>query len=634
MRVSALCLAALVMMIPAGTVCAGLIFNGDFELGHSGFATDYIYTTDLTSSGTVVVGFDPSDHHPSAASYGDRTRGDGRMLIVNGSTDGNATVWGQTVAVKPNTQYAFLYWLSAWTAAADTRQAQIRCLINELRVGAAGFSGTTVGQWGCVLLRWNSGSVSQASIRLADRTGTEADNDFALDGIDMVEVGDNRVLVTASTVGGTIDMPGKGVFVYPKGEQVCLEAKCDSGYEFAGWGGNFFDLDPVMWIDMEADRVAIARFKRLDYDVTVRASGAAANEFSTCADSADRLAVFRSALDSHYPSGVILGESKGVCDATYRFPVLRPKAGIQGIARIAVNVYGSTLSAGPAVKVADGSRYPWFKGDVHQTFTGDAIGDLLAHCEGTVCWVPVKVTAFIGACDLADVYLSYDCPSIARSLLRRFHDHLSIHQALDQYAAFQDVRDLFHLKTSRRQTWETVVQTLALAQDLAGYSDTLEDSIGVCVEGLDGFLAHWQSLVDCPEPAALDGCHGEAIVACLDDAVSSGELYMAAYADAIADGRVDAEEASLLNQSMADWKGNLIALNAAMTEVFRALGEVYRGTTDLCLRAAAERMIRLMAPWCTGEPDDLGVWAPSDPTYLEQVIQTLLDFPVEDVSIP
>ena len=631
MRVSTFCLAALAILTTATTVCGGLIFNGDFELGPSGFVTDYTYSTDLTASGAIAVGANPRDYHPLAASFGDHTWGNGRMLIVNGSVDGNATVWGQTASVKPNTEYAFLYWLSTWDRA-GTRQAQIRCLINEVRVGAAGFGGTTAGEWGCVLLRWNSGPASVAKIRLVDRTGTEADNDFALDDIDMVEVGDNSVLVTAAGVGGAVDVPGQGVFVYSEGEQVCLEAVCESGYEFAGWSGNIFDPDPITWADMSTDRVVTARFKKLDYGVTIQASGLVPNEFSTCVDSADRLACFQSALGSLYPSGLVLGERSGVCTATYRFPIVVPKAGVQEITKIVVDVYGDILSAGPVVKVGDTGRYPWLKGNLRQTFTGKAVTDLLARCEGPVCWLPVKVAAFTGACDLASVYVSYDCSSVPKDLLRRFHDHLSVYQALDGYAHDQDIRDLYELKADRQQTWESVVRTLALAQDLAGYDDALQSVVNVSIDGLDDLLAPWQSPANCPDLTLLAGCNSQAVIGCLDEAVSSGQSYIAAYAGAIADGLVDAEEASQLNRSLADWKADLIALNVSMSDLFRALGEVSATTPQL--HDAAEKMICAMAPWCTGEPDSSGLWVPSSPTYLEKVIQTLQDFPSKDVTVP
>jgi hypothetical protein len=51
-------------------------------------------------------------------------------------------------------------------------------------------------------------------------------------------------------------------------------------------------------------------------------------------------------------------------------------------------------------------------------------------------------------------------------------------------------------------------------------------------------------------------------------------------------------------------------------------------------RDTAEKMIRAMTPWRTGEPDDYGVWAPVSPTYLEEIIQNLTDFPAEDIAVP
>jgi len=635
MRIAAFCLAALALAVPAGTACGGLIVNGDFELGNTGFTTQYTYTTDLSASRTIVVGIDPQRYNPRAVSYGDHTLGFGRMLIANGAEQDDVTIWQQTVSVAPNTPYVFCYWLSNWTDN-DIRLAQIKCIINGVELGI-GWAPAATGQWIFVFHRWNSGANSQATIRLVNKIRAQVSNDFAIDDIDLFDIGDNYLLVTYSTPGGSVATPGEGVFIYPPGETVELEANCESGYEFAGWGGNFSDPGHVMWIEMDMDRTAIAQFKKLDYSVTVQASGSAPNEFTTCADPADRLGVFYGALDSLYPSGLIVGERKGVCDAIYLFPILLPKAGLRDITRVAVNVYGTTLSGNPLVRIGDSGFYKPFRGDLHQSFAGKAIVDLLGESEGPVCWLPVEVNAVTTAWDVADIYVSYDCSSISRSLLRRFHDHLSIHQALESYARAQDIRDLFNLRANQKRAWEAIVQTSALAQDLAGYGDTLPSAVGACIEGLDDLLARWQSLADSADLSLLAGCNSEAIVTRLDDAVSSGGSYIAAYADAIADGRVLADEASQLNRSMAEWKADVVALNAAMSETFRALGEIYRDATapkEEPLRDTAEKMIRAMTPWRTGEPDDFGLWAPSSPIYLEEVIQALQDFPAEDVTVP
>jgi len=631
MRIAALCLVALALAVPAGTACGGLITNGDFESGNTGFATQYTYTTDLTLPRTIVVGVDPQFYNSRAVSYRDHTSGYGSMLIANGAVDSDITVWQQTVSVTPNTQYVFCYWLSTW-AAYNVRLAEIKCQINGVDIGV-GFAPETPGEWTFIFYRWNSGANSQAIIRLVDRSLAEVSNDFAIDDIDMFDVGDNCLLVTYATRGGSVVTPGEGVFLYPQGASVDLEARCDSGYEFASWGGNFFDVSHLLRVDMSTDRVAIAQFKKLDYAVNIRASGVAPSEFATCEESVDRLSIFQGALDSLYPSGWIVGQRKGICSATYLFPILKPQGGVRDITKLVVNVYGMIISAGAKVKVGSNPAVQ-IMGDLHQTFTGQAIADLLGDCEEPVCWLPVRISTFGSNLDLASVYVSYDCPSIPRSMLRRFHDHLSIYQALEGYARAQDIRDLYNLRAGGQGAWEAVVQTSALAEDLAGYDDTLQESIGACVEGLDDFVTRWQQLGNSSNPALLAECRSEAIVTCLDEAVSSGQAYIAAYAAAVADGRVLAQEASELNRNLAEWKADMVALNATMTEVFRALGEAHNRATTQQLRDTAERMIRAMTPWLTGEPDDFGVWVRSNPTYLEEVIETLQDFPAEDVAVP
>jgi len=630
MRFSMSCLVAVTLFLWAGSVSGNLIYNGSFELDNTGFTTQYTYTTDLTPSGTVVVGVDPRDHHPLAASYTDHTSGVGRMLIANGSVDGDAAVWEQTVSVQPNTQYAFFYWLSSWTAD-DIKLAQIRCLINGVRSGS-GFTTTRAGEWILVFHRWNSGANSEANIRLVDRTGTEAANDFAIDDIGMVEAGDNCVLVTSSTRGGSVASPGEGVFIYPTGELAGLEAKCAPGYEFAGWGGDFGSRDHILWAEMDTDHLAVAQFKKLDYSVTIKASGSAPDEFATCSESAERLSVLSGgALKSGYPHGLVLGQSKDLCNATYLFPIYKPLGGAQEITKVAVNVYGNTSSVGAVVRIGNRGPVRPLNGDLHQSFTAGAAAALLdERSEGPVYWLPVTVDAIMGVWDLASVYVSYECPSVPTALLRRFHDHFSIQQALDHYARDAGLRDLYALRANDADTWEAVAQTAALTEDLAGYSNALETAVGGGIDALTRLLGRWKVLLDTADLAPLAACNTAAIPDCLDRAALSGQSYVAAYADAIADGRVTIDEAADLNQRAVQWKMDLVALESALAESFDKLAEVHRqanGPNEQPLRDTAEKMMRVMTPWYTGEPDDQGFWLPASRTYLEQAIQSLGELP-------
>jgi len=617
MRVSAILLIQCLIAL-GGVASADLIANGSFESGPGGFSTDYEYTFDLTSSGTVVVGYDPCDHHPLAASYGDHTSGRGRMLIANGSTDGSAAVWEQTVSVAPNTEYAFYYWLSTWTPS-TIQQTQIRCLFDGIRTGPAGFTSSEAGDWGVVLFRWKSGAASQVNIRLVDRTGTIENNDFALDDIGMLATGGDNVLLTSSTLGGSVESPGEGAFLYPPGEMVALEAKCEPGYEFAGWTGEFSDPGVRIWAEMDVDRVATAVFRRLDYPVTIQASAALPDEFSTCDDSADRLGVLREALKSGTPNGLVLGERRGLCGATYRFPIFRPAAGIDGLSRIVVNVYGTTISSGPTVWIGQTGPYRPIAGNVQIPFGPSRIASLLEDSQEQMYWLPIRIDAAMGNWDLAAVYVSYECPGIPEVLLRRFHDHFSICRALECYAGNQAIRDLYALRASGQSVWECLLETMALADDASGAEGVLD---GITRGGLRESLDRWQSPPDSSGLAALSMCGSSEIVACFDRAVSSGRSYVFAYAAALADGILSADEASQLSAGVARWQADLIVLEAAMRASLEFLCGI-AGTQDGPGRSAAETMILAMSPWLTGSRDGSGRWILADPAYLSQVVENL-----------
>jgi hypothetical protein len=235
------------------------------------------------------------------------------------------------------------------------------------------------------------------------------------------------------------------------------------------------------------------------------------------------------------------------------------------------------------------------------------------------------------------VYLSYECPSVPAALLQRFHDHLSIQQALARYAGDPALRSLYTLQANDPGLWESVMQTAALTEDLAGADSGLEGAVGTGVAALARLLDRWESLLASSDLAALAQCNTAAIVDSLDRAAASGQSYLDAYAAALADGRVTVNEAGDVDEKMALWKLDLMALQGVMAESFEQLGEVHRRASspkERPLRDTAEQMLRLLTPWLTGEPDDLGLWVLSSPTYLEQAIESLQDFPTDQISVP
>jgi hypothetical protein len=114
-------------LVPAGTACGGLIFNGDFELGNVGFTTQYTYTTDLSEPRTIVVGIDPHRYNPRRRrAITCRRR---RCLPLTGR--GRRCHDLSRLSVTPSRMVR--YWLE-WTDN-DIRLAQIKCMISNVQAG-------------------------------------------------------------------------------------------------------------------------------------------------------------------------------------------------------------------------------------------------------------------------------------------------------------------------------------------------------------------------------------------------------------------------------------------------------------------------------------------------------------------
>ena len=67
-----------------------LIPNGNFNLGNTGFTSQYFYTSNNTTEGEYYVGTNPSAWYFAHYACGDHTTGNGNMLLVNGSPLANA----------------------------------------------------------------------------------------------------------------------------------------------------------------------------------------------------------------------------------------------------------------------------------------------------------------------------------------------------------------------------------------------------------------------------------------------------------------------------------------------------------------------------------------------------------------
>ena len=163
-----------------------LISNGNFESGNTGFSSNYTYTTgSLIPEGYYAVDVNPKTHHNSFSACTDHTSGSGKMLIVNGNTTANSKIWGQTITVKLNKDYAFYAYVTPVTG---SNPPILQFSINGKILGTPYQSPSTTCTWNKFYAIWNSGSSTTANISIVNQNVIANGNDFAIDDIKYVEL--------------------------------------------------------------------------------------------------------------------------------------------------------------------------------------------------------------------------------------------------------------------------------------------------------------------------------------------------------------------------------------------------------------------------------------------------------------
>src|SRR5437667_8567249 len=103
------CWTSLLMAIAVPAARADeLIRNGKFEQGQKDFQTKFKHSPgNILEPPSYDIVKNASDAHRDAPSFGDHSSGKDYMMIFNGNTDAavNATVWEQTVEVRPESEY-------------------------------------------------------------------------------------------------------------------------------------------------------------------------------------------------------------------------------------------------------------------------------------------------------------------------------------------------------------------------------------------------------------------------------------------------------------------------------------------------------------------------------------------------
>jgi len=166
-----------------------LVINGDFELGNTGFTSDY-KPAEQTANGLEPEGYydvvvSPQSRHPSFATCSDHTTTNGKQMVVNGSPSSNAKIWSQPVTVDQNTDYQFTYWVQS---VYNLNPSQTQLWVNDLPIGLPYTAIPETCQWKQFNYNWNSGSSTTANLSLTNQNTIADGNDFALDDIVFMQV--------------------------------------------------------------------------------------------------------------------------------------------------------------------------------------------------------------------------------------------------------------------------------------------------------------------------------------------------------------------------------------------------------------------------------------------------------------
>jgi gliding motility-associated-like protein len=184
---------------PFTGIPSNLIVNGDFSSGNSSFSSDYQYLNNAglngvqKAYGVVAAANSWFQFFPACTSS---APSGGNMMVIDGSTTnaGNDIVWGQTVAVTPNTNYTFSYWMQT---IATPNLANMEVLINGTSIGISTAPATncSAAQYSYT---WNSGANTTAQIAMYDRATALSGNDFSIDDISLLAAAGNPCATTAT----------------------------------------------------------------------------------------------------------------------------------------------------------------------------------------------------------------------------------------------------------------------------------------------------------------------------------------------------------------------------------------------------------------------------------------------------
>jgi hypothetical protein len=181
------------------------VINGNFSSGNTGFISSYVVpggpvnNTLLYPEGTYAINSNPNNVHSGFSSFYDHTTGtsSGKMMVINGASTANVTVWSENIAVAANTTYMFSVWFAS---AHPASPGQLNFSINGVSLGSTIQLTSTTGLWQNFTTAWTSGSGATATIGLVNQNTAATGNDFAMDDVVFAPIYHHDIVVTLNTI--------------------------------------------------------------------------------------------------------------------------------------------------------------------------------------------------------------------------------------------------------------------------------------------------------------------------------------------------------------------------------------------------------------------------------------------------
>lgn len=166
-----------------------LVPNGDFELGNTGFGSDYVLSASNGDEDQYAVLSSPFPWNGLFIATGDHTTGTGLMFVGNGSPDTTDRVWfSNSIAVTPHTDYFFEAFVMNVVNGVAYPPGTDPATFSKLSFYANGeFLGTRttdlLGVWQGLSTVWNSGASTTVDLKILNANAISSGNDFAIDDI-------------------------------------------------------------------------------------------------------------------------------------------------------------------------------------------------------------------------------------------------------------------------------------------------------------------------------------------------------------------------------------------------------------------------------------------------------------------